>query len=130
MYYLHKIWVLLCVGVLGVGLCCSQSAIPGLGDLGARDVNEMVAEHTGTNFIKDNLLGGNETIYNIIDGVVTVTSFISPTGMARGVVNAVGHIDDIADAARTASNAFDLARTTDRASDAATAVLLIRRLWC
>jgi hypothetical protein len=78
---------------------------------------------TGVNFIKDTLLGGNETLYNVVNGVTAVAGLIGPSGPAK----AIGKLDDVADAvaavkgADKAADAAKASKAVDNTSDAASA---------
>jgi hypothetical protein len=63
----------------------------------AMDVNEMVADATGTNFIRDQLLGGNEALYGALTLTTGLLGFVGPGGAA----NAAGKLDDLAQAVDT-----------------------------
>ncbi len=65
----------------------------------------MVAEHTGTNFIRDTLLGGNDALYTGLSVATTVLGFVGP----GGAVNAASRVDDVAGAASGANRADDAA---------------------
>ena len=77
----------------------------------AVDVNEMVAEATGTNFIRDTLLGGNEGLY---DGLSVAAGLLGLVGPG-GAVKAASKLDDVVEA-------VDTVRDLGKAADAADTV--------
>jgi len=100
--------------------------IAGLVASTAMDINDMVADATGTNFIKDKLLGGNEALYAGLEIGVAVVGLIGPNG-AGNAAKLAAKADDVVDVVETikagskASDAIDTIKTVDKAEDAASA---------
>jgi hypothetical protein len=84
----------------------------------AVDVNDVVAEDGGPNFLRDTVLGGNAGAYNALEGAAFVAGFINPTGGGAKAVEEVAeqtlkHGDDIAAVAE------ETAKLSRKADDAA-----------
>jgi hypothetical protein len=84
------------------------------------EVNDMVADATGTNFIKDTICSGSQACYTSVEVGGAVLGMVGPMGAAGGV-KAVGKAADLEKAADTASEAKRVnqaATDLDKASDA------------
>ena len=117
----------LTVATLGAaGPVVGAIMVAGLVASTAMDINDMVADATGTNFIKDKLLGGNEALYAGLEIGVAVVGLVGPGG-AGNAAKLASKADDMADVVQTikngsrAADAGDAAKTADRAEDAAQA---------
>jgi hypothetical protein len=110
--------VALTVATLGAaGPVVGAVMVAGLVASTAVDVNDLVAEATGTNFIKDQLLGGSDALY---DGLSVATALVGLVGPG-GAANLAGKVDDVAEAVTTVTrldNAGEAVTTTTRAENA------------
>ena len=84
--------------------------IAGLVASTAMDINDMVADATGTNFIKDKLLGGNEALYAGLEIGVAVVGLIGPNG-AGNAAKLASKADDVADVVSVIKNGSKAADT-------------------
>jgi hypothetical protein len=70
----------------------------------AVDVNDMVADATGTNFIQDKVCGGSAACYTGIELATTALGFVGPGGAAK-IAGEAGKLDDVADLAKLGDKA-------------------------
>ena len=81
------------------------------------EVNDMVADATGKNFIKDTICSGNAACYTGIEIGGAVLGMVGPTG-AAGAAKAADAAADAEKAAKAAAEAGDAAKAASAATDA------------
>ena len=89
------------------------------------EVNDMVADATGKNFIKDTICSGNPTCYTGIEIGGAVLGMVGPTG-AAGAAKAAAEAGDAAKAAKAAEAGADASKGEDVISGASCAVSALR----